>query len=494
MTSIQLLSTILVIPGVIFLIAAARLCVQTRRQVPLSLAGKWQSLTSLVIFFIVGYLFFIVIQIRQLVFPVEIVTGLVFLVGSFFVFLVIGLSQLTIAKVREAERETGRVNASLMQKNTELEGEIAARLEAEGRARARLQHLATLHAIDLVITASLDLHLTMKLFLEQTVPQLGMDAGAILLLNPHTQTLEHGADWGFAGMGIRKSRVRLGEGAAGLAAYERRVIYIADLAELPKIFLRQDLLENEGFVTYYAVPLIAKGQVKGIFEIFCRQRFEAEPEWLDFFDALAIQAAMAIDNATLFRKLQESNIELTLAYDTTIAGWAKALELRDSETEGHTQRVVELTMKVARAMGIREDELDHVRRGALLHDIGKMAVPDTVLLNTGPLNAEEQQIMRRHPAFAFELLSPIHYLRPALDIPYCHHEWWDGTGYPRGLNGEQIPLAARVFSIADTWDALVSDRRYREAWPEAKVAEYLRSLAGTQFDPALVDLFLAQVL
>ena len=493
MTSSQLLSIILVIPGIIFLTAAARLCVQTRRQVPLSLAGKWQALTSLILFFIAGYLFFIVIQVRQLVFPVEIVTGLVFLGGSLFVFLVIGLTRLTIAKVQEADREIVRTNTALVQKNEELEKEIAARLEAEGRAKVRLQHLTTLHGIDMVITASLDLRLTMKLFLEQTVTQLGMDAGAILLLNTHTQTLDHGADWGFEGMGIRKSKVRLGEGGAGIAAYERRVFHIADLTEQPNSFVRQELLAKEKFITYYAVPLIAKGQVKGVFEIYCRQRFEAEPEWFDFFEALAIQAAIAIDNATLFRKLQESNIELTLAYDTTIEGWAKALELRDSETEGHTQRVAELTLKVACALGIREDELDHVRRGALLHDIGKMAVPDSVLMNPGALTDEEQQIMRRHPAFAFDLLSPIHYLRPALDIPYCHHERWDGTGYPRGLKGEQIPLAARIFSIADNWDALVSARRYREAWPQEKVAQHIRSLAGTQFDPNLVDIFLATV-
>ena len=493
MTSSQLLSIILVIPGIIFLVAAARLCLQTRRQVPISLTGKWQALTSLIVFFIVGYLFFIVIQIRQLVFPVEIVTGLIFLGGSFFVFLVIGLSRLTIVKVQEADLEIVRANASLVQKNAELEKEIAARLEAEGRAKVRLQHLTTLHAIDMVITASLDLRLTMKLFLEQTVAQLGMDAGAILLLNTHTQTLDHGADWGFEGAGIRKSRVRLGEGGAGLAAYERRVVHIPDLNEQPSSFVRNELLVKERFVTYYAVPLIAKGQVKGVFEIFCRQRFDAEPEWFDFFEALAIQAAIAIDNATLFRKLQESNIELTLAYDTTIEGWAKALELRDSETEGHTQRVAELTLKVACALGIQEDELDHIRRGALLHDIGKMAVPDTVLMNTGPLSEEEQQIMRRHPAFAFDLLSPIHYLRPALDIPYCHHERWDGTGYPRGLKGEQIPLAARIFAIADNWDALISARRYREAWPQEKVAQHIRSLAGTQFDPNLVDIFLATV-
>ena len=493
MTPSQLLSTILVIPGIIFLIAAARLCVQTRQLVPLSCVGKWRALSALNVFFITGYLFFIVIQVRQLAFPVEIVTGLVFFGGSLFVFLVIGLSRLTITRVYESELEIIRTNTALVQKNTELEKEIAARLEAEGRARVRLQHLTTLHAIDMVITASLDLRLTMKLFLEQTVSQLGMDAGAILLLNTHTQTLDHGADWGFEGVGIRKSRVRLGEGGAGVAAYERRVVHIPDMNDPSNPFVRNELLIKERFITYYAVPLIAKGQVKGVFEIFSRERFEADPEWSDFFEALAIQAAIAIDNATLFRKLQESNIELTLAYDTTIEGWAKALELRDSETEGHTQRVAEITLRVACALGIREDELDHVRRGALLHDIGKMAVPDAVLMKPGPLTEEELQIMRRHPAFAFDLLSPIHYLRPALDIPYCHHEWWDGTGYPRGLKGEQIPLAARIFSIADNWDALISARRYREAWPPEKVAQHIRSLAGTQFDPNLVDIFLATV-
>lgn len=490
MTSSQLISTILVFPGIFFLIGAAFFCMQTYRQVPVSLQGRWRALTVLIGFFILGYLFFIAIQVKRLIFPVEIITGIVFLGGAFFVFLVISLSRKTIAKVQETDREISRINVSLVQKNKELEGEIAARMEAEGRARVRLQHLTTLHAIDMVITASLDLRLTMKLFLEQTVPQLGMDAGALLLLNTHTQTLDYGADWGFDGIGIRKSRERLGEGSAGLAAYERRILQIDDLTADPSRFSRHELLLGERFTTYLAVPLIAKGQVKGVFEIFSRSRFSPEPEWYDFLDALAVQAAIAIDNATLFRRLQESNIELTLAYDTTIEGWAKALELRDSETEGHTQRVTELTLKAACAMGITEDELDHVRRGALLHDIGKMAVPDTILLKPGPLTEDEQRIMRKHPVFAFELLSPIHYLRPALDIPYCHHEWWDGSGYPRGLKETQIPLSARIFAIADTWDALISDRRYREAWSHEKVVEHIRSLSGTQFDPELVDIFL----
>ena len=493
MSPMQLLTIALVIPGIFFLAASAIHCGRTHQQVPMALRAKWRALTLLILFFVGGYCAFVAIQFQHLPLPQELITSLVFLGGSVFVFLVITLSRITIIRVRETDLELSRANVALMQKNRELVQENAARLEAETRARLRLQYLTTLHAIDMVITGSLDLRFTMKLFLEQTIPRLGMDAGVILLLNPHNQTLEHGADWGFVSADVRQVRERLGEGSAGLAAMERRLVHIADLGERPNPFARHEVLRAEGAVAYYAVPLVAKGQIRGVFEIFCRKAMEPEPEWFDFLEALAIQAALAIDNATLFRKLQESNIELTLAYDTTIEGWANALELRDSETEGHTRRVTDLTMKCACAVGLREEEMDHVRRGALLHDIGKMAIPDHILMNTGPLSEEEQQTMRQHPVHAFNLLSPIHYLRPAIDIPYCHHEWWDGTGYPRGLAGEHIPLAARIFAMADTWDALISARRYREAWPRDKVLAHIRSLSGTQFDPDLVEIFLSQV-
>jgi PAS domain S-box-containing protein len=187
---------------------------------------------------------------------------------------------------------------------------------------------------------------------------------------------------------------------------------------------------------------------------------------------------------------QQLNAELTLAYDTTLEGWSRALDLRDKETEGHSQRVTEMTVDLARAMGMSESELVHVRQGALLHDIGKMGIPDSILLKPALLTEEETAIMRRHPVYAYELLSPIAYLRPALDIPYYHHEKWDGTDYPRGLHGEQIPLAARIFAVVDVWDALRSDRPYRLAWAEERVREHIRSLAGTHFDPKVVELFL----
>jgi putative nucleotidyltransferase with HDIG domain len=188
--------------------------------------------------------------------------------------------------------------------------------------------------------------------------------------------------------------------------------------------------------------------------------------------------------------LQQSNLELALAYETTIEGWSRALDLRDKETEGHTMRVTQMTERLAREFGVPEAELVHIRRGALLHDIGKMGVPDRILLKAGPLDADEWKLMRQHPVYAYELLAPIAFLRPALDIPYCHHEKWNGTGYPRGLCQEQIPLAARLFAVVDIWDALSSDRPYRQAWDTPRVLEHIRSLAGSHLDPRIVPVFL----
>jgi len=183
--------------------------------------------------------------------------------------------------------------------------------------------------------------------------------------------------------------------------------------------------------------------------------------------------------------------ELAQAYDSTLDGWARALELRDEPTEGHTRRVTELTLRLARKLDIPESDLVHIRRGALLHDIGKMGIPDAILRKGSGLTAAEREIMNRHPQYAYEMLSQIEFLRPALDIPYCHHELWDGSGYPRGLKGEEIPLAARIFTVVDNWDALTSDRPYRPAWPKEKARQYLRENAGKLFDPRIVEAFLS---
>ncbi len=192
-------------------------------------------------------------------------------------------------------------------------------------------------------------------------------------------------------------------------------------------------------------------------------------------------------------ELKVAHVQLREAYEKTIEGWVRALDLRDRETEGHTQRVTELTVKVAGKVGFTDEQLSHLKRGALLHDMGKIAIPDEILQKPGPLNELEWEKMRRHPIYAYEMLSPIAYLNPALEIPFFHHERWNGSGYPHGLKGEHIPLSARLFAIIDVWDALCSDRPYRKKLPRAQVIEYLQNNSGILFDPKLVDIFLSVI-
>jgi HD-GYP domain-containing protein (c-di-GMP phosphodiesterase class II) len=357
------------------------------------------------------------------------------------------------------------------------------------RADRRLRLTQALRNIDIAIAGSMDLRVTLSVILDEVARQLNVDACDVLLLDRRTQLLTFAAGRGFRTTRIEQSRKQLGEGPPGRAARERRAIGVIDLQDQTSQLARSTMIAGEDFQSYYALPLIAKGHVKGVLEIFQRGPLLPDADWLEFAEALAGQAAIALDNATLFEEMQRLNTSLMMAYDNTLEGWSRALDLRDRETEGHTQRVTELTVRLARALSYTTDELTHVRRGAILHDIGKMGIPDSILLKPGPLTEDEWAVMRRHPVLAHELLSPIPYLRPALDIPYCHHERWDGTGYPRGLRGDQIPLAARIFAVADVWDALRSDRPYRNAWSATQTRDYIRSLAGSHFDPNVVDLF-----
>ena len=243
-------------------------------------------------------------------------------------------------------------------------------------------------------------------------------------------------------------------------------------------------------MAYYGVPLLAKGELVGVLEIYHRSPLEVDSEWLDFLETLAGQAAIAISNAVLFDDLQRTKIGLEVSYAKTLEGWVRALDMRDKETEGHTQRVTELTIRLASFMGIEKDELVHINRGALLHDIGKMAVPDEILHKKESLTDEDWEVIRRHPTYARDFLAEIDYLKPAIDIPYSHHEKWDGSGYPMGLKGREIPLTARIFSIVDVWDALRSDRPYRKAWSRKKTLKYIREQSGTYFDPQVVEAFM----
>ncbi|HVN76580.1 MAG TPA: PAS domain S-box protein [Thermoanaerobaculaceae bacterium] len=368
--------------------------------------------------------------------------------------------------------------------------DITERKRAEQRIRRQLERLAALRAIDSAITGGMDLSGTLDLFLSHLLAQLRVDAADILRFEPGSGALAFAAGKGFRSDAVRSSRLALGECHAGRAALERRRIDVPDLAAEPNGFTRSSLLAAEEFRAYFAAPLVAKGHVHGVLEVFGRGLLDPDAEWLDYLDTLAGQLAIAIDNRTLFDDLQRSNVELAQAYDTTLEGWSKALELRDRETHGHTSRVVGLTVRLASEMGLPPEDLVHVRRGALLHDIGKMAIPDSILLKPGPLTGDEWEVMRQHPKFAFDLLAPIGFLKPALAIPYSHHEHWDGGGYPQGLAGEGIPLAARIFSVVDAWDALRYDRPYRQAWSSDEVRTYLQGEAGRRFDPQVVEAFL----
>jgi len=367
--------------------------------------------------------------------------------------------------------------------------DITERKLAEGKIENQLRRLSTLRAIDMAISSTFDLRVILDVLVGHVIDQLHVDAAAVLLLNHATNSLEYKTGRGFRGTGITRLRLKLGEDYAGEAALKHHTVSILNFIEAKRPFSKAELTDNENFVALFAVPLIAKGEVKGVLEVFQRSPLSPDQEWVSFLEMLAGQAAIAIDDAQLFEDLQRSNTDLAVAYDATIKGWSQAMDLRDKETEGHTQRVTDFTMGLARAAGMSEKEIAHVWRGALLHDIGKLGVPDDILFKPGKLTEAEWVIMRKHPQYAYDMLSPIDYLQQALEIPYCHHEKWDGTGYPRGLKGEQIPLAARLFSVVDVWDALRSDRPYRAGWPEEQVLEYIRTQTGTQFDPKAVELF-----
>lgn len=368
--------------------------------------------------------------------------------------------------------------------------DITDRKRAEGQIREHVQHLTALREIDLVILSSMDLKAILNVLLNHVTGQLNVHAAAIMLLNPHTLMLEYAEGRGISSKEVRKVRLRLGEGLAGRVALERRLIAIPDLWKENLGPAAMPHLEQEGLTSYFGLPLIAKGQVKGTLELFNRTMLNPGFEWLDFLEAIAAQAAIAIDSATMFHDLQRSNTELTLAYDTTLDGWSRALDLRDKETEGHSQRVTEITVNIAKAMGISESELVNIRRGALLHDIGKLGIPDRILHKPEALSPEEWEIMKMHPVYAYDMLSPINFLRPAIDIPYCHHEKWDGSGYPRGLKANKIPLPARIFAVADIWDALCSVRPYRDAFDKDRAISHMRSLKSTHLDPEVLKVFL----
>lgn len=390
-------------------------------------------------------------------------------------------------------REKNAFGLDDVQNITALTNSLAVAIEnseKESQLQRQLRKVSALHTIDMTINSKIDLRSALKAILKISVEQLAVDAADVVLFNPYSLTYDFAAGYGYitnlANAPEKRERMILAE----RAIMERRMIH--DTGEVRDLFSpsMRAIWDGEGVKGYWGVPLVARGEIRGVLEIISRKPFDPGPDWLAYLETLAGQTAIAIDSIGMLEQLQRSNIDLRVAYDATIEGWSKALDLRDNETENHTLRVVEMSLRLAEKMGIKNEDLIHIKRGALLHDIGKMGVPDSILHKPGPLTDEEWVIMRQHPQFAYEMLSQISYLHRALDIPSCHHEKWDGSGYPRGLKGEQIPLAARLFAVVDVWDALRSDRPYRKAWADDRVMDYIKEESGKHFDPAVVTAFL----
>ncbi|MCJ7618327.1 MAG: GAF domain-containing protein, partial [Desulfobacterales bacterium] len=370
------------------------------------------------------------------------------------------------------------------------QNELNQRRKTEKSLQLQLKRLSALQNINIAITTNIDVQIPLYLLLEQVTDELHVDAADVLLLDEESQQLVFAAGQGFKTDALKYTKLEMGQGLAGRAAESGEVIYINNLRDALTSLEQSPCIEEENFVAYLGVPLITKGKVKGVLEIFHRSELNQTKDWNDFLETLTSETAIAVDNAQLFRDLEKSNLDLAIAYETTLKGWASTLELRDRETEGHSQRVMDLTLRLSKKLGLTEDELVHVQRGAILHDIGKMGVPDSILLKDGPLTEDEWIVMRMHPEFAYNMLAPIPFLQKAAEIPYCHHEKWDGSGYPRGLHGEDIPVSARIFAIVDVWDALRSDRPYRKAWTDDEALDEIKRGKGTHFDPVVFQAFM----
>ena len=365
-------------------------------------------------------------------------------------------------------------------------GNAVRRAQLREKLAKRVAHLEALRQVDQAILASMDLAPSLEILLDKLF-LLPLDAAAFFLYEPREKALRLAAHRGFR-TPVPPQTLFLGQGHVGRAALTGEKVAVDDLRREPGS--HPEFTREEGLVAERAYPLLARGSLLGVLAVFTRRPWDLLGEDEAFLEALVGQSALALDSLRVLRDLQKSQRELEAAYELTLWGWAKAVELRDQETAGHTERVTALTLRLAEALGVPEEDLDDLRRGAILHDVGKIAIPDRILLKPGPLTEEEWRVMKLHPVYAYEWLSGIPFLKKALDVPYAHHERWDGSGYPRGLKGLEIPLSARIFAVADVYDALTSDRPYRKAWPKEKALAYIREEAGKQFDPEVVEAFL----
>lgn len=349
--------------------------------------------------------------------------------------------------------------------------------------------LRALMSVGQVINSSLGLQRVLEEVMDSLISLMRAERGFLMLREPNGELVVRIAR-GLAHVNLDEEAFKV-SGTVVRSVVESNAPVLTTNAQADPRFDGQMSVAAYQLRSILCVPLKLKEELIGVLYVDNRAHAGIFKEHnLALISAFADQAAVAIDSARLFEDLQESHRELEKAYQATLEGWVRALDLRDKETEGHTQRVTILTHRLARSMGVSDELLVHMTRGALLHDIGKMAIPDGILLKPGQLTEEERKLIQKHPVYAYEMLSPIDFLVPALDIPYCHHERWDGTGYPRGLKENEIPFAARIFPVIDVWDALTSDRPYRKAMPHNEVRSLIQADSGKHFDPLVVEAFM----
>jgi HD-GYP domain-containing protein (c-di-GMP phosphodiesterase class II) len=341
---------------------------------------------------------------------------------------------------------------------------------------------------ELIDDFNVDVRRVSSTILKHVIAQLGPNAASILVYdNDDSQVLKYAAGQGFRTAGFVNSAIN--RSLVSQIVREGNRVHYADLMQAKTEWTQSQALLQEGFHGYVGIPLETSNQMVGVLELFHYGVFHLNTAWLVLAEEMCRHSAKSLGVAWRMKQLQNASVQSANMVDATIEGWARMLEMRDTEPQGHHERVADMTVGFARSLGVADSDLVNIRRGAMLHDVGKMGISDQVLLKPDTLTDDEWRIMHQHPIIAFEKLSPIDALVPALDIPYCHHENWDGSGYPRGLAGEKIPFAARLFSIVDTWDILRTDRPWRKAWPDERVITHIRERGGKSFDPQLADLF-----
>lgn len=390
------------------------------------------------------------------------------------------LAKLSAAESADIIRDVNQITRSLV----DVEQAVVDQL------KVRESQLGALMKVGQAINSSLGKRRVLEEVMDRLIELMHAERGFLMLKRPGG-TLEFEIARGIDHINLEDEVFKVSSTIVERVAATGETILTTNAQEDPR-FGNQLSVAAFRLRSILCAPLKIKDKLIGVIYVDNRARsgiFQVQDQSL--ITAFADQAAMAIDNAQLFDDLQRKNRELEEAYQATLEGWVSALDMRDKETEGHTQRVTVLTQRLARFMGVGDEAMVHITRGALLHDIGKMAIPDSILLKPGALTEEERALIKQHPQLAYDMLRRIEFLLPAVDIPHYHHEKWDGSGYPDGLRGEEIPLAARIFPVVDVWDALTSDRPYRKGMPQDEVKARIKADAGSHFDPQVVEAFLA---